>query len=453
VSLRYLRSLTGFERDARLFLVATFVGGAAISLYWVDFNLYLRSLGLSTALIGVVATVTSASGMLVALPASRLSDVLGRRFVLLAGSVLQAAAFVGLVVFTAPAAILLLAACYAAGQQSIQVVSAPFLAEHSTPEQRNELFSVQFAIMSATNVGAALLGGFIANVVADQAGFAPGSPETFRVILLMMAALGIVAVLVTLRLRDDRPRTPAIVRTGVRRAPATEVGHPDAGARAGAGRRPSRVRIGRFVPIANPGRLARLLFPNFLIAVGAGQVIPFLNLFVERKFGLQLASLNALFALTSLGTMVAILLQPALARRCGKIGSVVLVQGTSIPFLLVLGFSPVFWTVALAMMVRNSLMNAGNPIFNAFAMEHVDPSERATLSAAMGLLWSLGWVIAGPWYSLLQSTLGFDGGYAVNFITIIVLYSIGTGLTWHWFGRPEHAEHAAARRAEARGAS
>jgi hypothetical protein len=85
------------------------------------------------------------------------------------------------------------------------------------------------------------------------------------------------------------------------------------------------------------------------------------------------------------------------------------------------------------MAVRNALMNAGNPIFNAFSMDRVSAAEQATLSAAMSLLWSLGWVIAGPWYSLLQATLGFDGGYTVNFITIIVLYSVATGLLWLWF--------------------
>ena len=43
-----------FHRDARLFLLTTFVAGAALSLYWIDFNLYLASLGLSTATIGLV---------------------------------------------------------------------------------------------------------------------------------------------------------------------------------------------------------------------------------------------------------------------------------------------------------------------------------------------------------------------------------------------------------------
>ena len=141
----------------------------------------------------------------------------------------------------------------------------------------------------------------------------------------------------------------------------------------------------------------------------------------------------AVFAFTSLGTLVAVLAQPRLARRFGQITSVVIVQAASIPFLAVLGFSPILWSVILAMAVRSSLMNAGNPIFTAFAMERVSDVERATLSAAMSVLWQIGWVIGGTWYSLLQAVLGFDAGYAVNFVTIISLYSIATGLYWVWF--------------------
>jgi hypothetical protein len=162
-------------------------------------------------------------------------------------------------------------------------------------------------------------------------------------------------------------------------------------------------------------------------------VIPFLNLYVQRKFGLDLTSLNAVFALTSLGTIAAILYQPRLARRFGQITSVVIVQGASIPFLVVLGFSPVLWTVILAMAVRNSLMNAGNPIFTAFAMERVTSGERATLSAAMSVLWQVGWIVGGLWYAALQATLGFEAGYTVNFVTIISLYTIATCLYWVWF--------------------
>jgi MFS family permease len=420
---RYLRTLTGFESDARRYLLVTLTAGAAMSLYWIDFNLYLASLGLSNSTIGIIATAGSAAGALVAFPAAALSDRIGRRLVIAGGVALMAASVAGLLVTSAIPGLLLLSAAYGAAQQAAFVVQNPFLVEHSRPEHRSELFAVQFALTNVTNIGAALLGSFVAAAVSSIGGLEANGPETYRLILGLMVGLLLVGLVVVLSLGDDRPS-----RTQLRALLAA--GEPaafpaDRQARGGLG------RIG--IVMRDRRTFARLLLPGFLIALGAGQVIPFLNLFVQTKFGLDLASLNAVFAVTSLGTIVAILFQPALARRFGRIASVVIVQGVSIPFLVVLGFSPVLWTVILAMAVRNALMNAGNPIFNAFSMDRVSAAERATLSAAMSLLWSLGWVVAGPWYSLLQATLGFDGGYTVNFITIIVLYSVATGLLWLWF--------------------
>lgn len=421
-----------FHRDARLFLVTSLINGAALSLFWIDFNLYLASLGYPTATIGAVSTAASFAGAVMAFPVSAASDRIGRRAVIAGGIALALAGLLGLLATDALPLIVLFAAVWAIGQQAFQVVVAPFLAEHSDPEHRNELFATQFAIHSVTNVAAALIGGVGAVAVASALGFDPGGPDTYRLILIVMAALLVAALASVAFLTDDRPRQihgPHLKRVG---EPAAFPPDP----------RRRRARLG--LVVRDRGRFARLLLPGFLIAIGAGQVIPFLNLFIQGRFGLDLASLNAVFALTSLGTVAAVMAQPVLARRFGQITSVVLVQAASIPFLLVLGFSPILWTVIAAMMVRNSLMNAGNPIFSAFAMEHVSSAERATLSAAMTVSWQVGWVLGGTWYATLQAALGFDAGYALNFVTIIVLYSFATSLYWTWFRPAERRRLAAA---------
>jgi MFS family permease len=410
-----------FHRDARLFLVTSFVAGAALSLYWIDFNLYLASLGLSTATIGLVATLASVAGALVAFPASAASDRFGRRAVIAGGLGLALVALVGLIATAALPLIIVFAALWSAGQQAILVVGAPFMTEHSEPEHRNELFAIQFAIQNVTNIVAAVLGGVVAVLIAGSLGLDPEGPGTYRIILVIMALLIVGALGTVTLLRDDRPHLTAGRRLRAAGEPASFP--PD----------PRRSRFLSGIVVRDRGRFVRLLLPGLLIAIGAGQVIPFLNLYVQRTFGLELASLNAVFALTSLGTVLAILTQPWLARRFGQITSVVLVQGLSIPFLVVLGFSPILWTVILAIAVRNSLMNAGNPIFTAFAMDHVLPVERATLSAAMSVLWQIGWIVGGTWYAVLQATIGFSAGYTVNFVTIIVLYSTATALYWIWF--------------------
>ena len=381
---RLLDRYRGFRPDARRFLLATLVGGAAMSLWWIDFNLYLHAIGFDAARIGVVATVGSVASALAAFPASAWSDRVGRRLVMIVGVAAAMIAVVGLIATANMIAIVVLVAIYGAGNQAVQVVAVPYMTEHSDPDHRSELFAVQYALTSATNVIAAVLGGVVARVIAGGLGFGADGPETYRVILVFMAVLLGAGLMVMIRLTDDRPSL----------AGSNEVRAAGEPARFPFVRRGSSfARLG--LTIRDRGAFARILGPGLLISIGAGQVIPFLNLFVQAKFGLNLAALNGAFAITSVGTMVAILFQPALARRLGRLRSVVVVQAASIPFLVVLGFSPLLWTVIAAMAVRNSLMNAGNPIFNAFAMDRVSAAERATLAAAMSLTWSIGWVVAG----------------------------------------------------------
>ena len=432
MSSRRGRGFSQFHRDARLFLVVTLVGGAASSLYWIDFNLYLASLGLSTATIGLVSTIAALAGALAAFPVGAASDRFGRRTMLAGGMFAGLVALVGLLTNDALVPIVAFASLWAVGQQVFQIVAAPFLTEHSEPDHRNELFAVQFAIQSGTSVVAAVIGGVGAVAIASAIGLDTNGPGTYRVIIVIMIVLLVAALATVGLLADDRPRVVTDRRL-------VRVGEP-----AAFPRDPRRPRMLLGVTVRDRGRLARLVLPGFLISIGAGQLIPFLNVFLSGKFGLDLASLNGVFAFTSLGTVLAILAQPTLARRFGRIASVVIVQTASIPFLAVLGFSPVLWTVVLAMAVRNSLMNASNPIFNAFAMEHVAAVERTTLSAAISVLWQIGWVLGGSWYSLLQATLGFERGYAVNFVTIMTLYAIATGLYWVWFRAADRRERALA---------
>ena len=411
---RYLHSFTGFGRDARLFLLTTLAFGAAISLYWIDFNLYLESIGIDRTTISLLMAASQLAGVVVALPAAAVSNRIGRRSVMAAGMALVAVALFAFL----PGQLALLfvgVAALGAGSQMVYVVQVPYIAEHTEPGQRNEYFAMWSALGNVTSLVAALLGGVIATELASRFGFAAAAAP-YQVLLWGTALLGLLSLGTVYLLTSDRP------------------------ARRPSG--PGRGSLG--IEISDRRLFLKLLLPGFITALGAGQLIPFLNVFVQGKFALGLPAINAVFAITSLGTTLAILAQPALASRFGRIGSIVLVQSSSIPFLLVLGFSPVLWTVIVAMTVRNSLMNAGSPIFDAFAMDRVSAAERATLSAAMTLLWSLGWTIAPLYYGLLQARLGFTAGYAVDFVTIIVLYTVSTWLLWHWFRGTDHTATSAA---------
>jgi MFS family permease len=417
----YIRTFTGFGRDARRFLVTTAVLGVAMSLYWIDFSLYLKAIGISNSTIALLMATSQVAGVIVAVPASVISNRLGRRTVMVAGAAMGTIGLIAVLPGYLPLTFLGVFA-FGAGSATVGAVQIPYIAEHTRAEERNEYFATWQSISFLSSIVGALAGGVIAEVLADRMGITSAAGP-YQILLVGTAVFSLVALGTVLWLADDR------------RSLAAE--------RALEPRRPGRLgSLG--LHISNPRFFVKLLLPGFITSLGAGQLIPFLPLFVQGKFSLDLAPLNAIFALANLGTAAAILIQPAIARRFGRIGSIVLVQGASIPFLLVLGFSPVLGTVIIALAVRNSLMNAGSPIFDAFAMSQVSASERALLSALMSLLWALGWIVGPIYYGLLQGTFSFTTAYAIDFVTIIVLYTISTSLLWKWFRRTDSEAQAPA---------
>ena len=70
--------------------------------------------------------------------------------------------------------------------------------------------------------------------------------------------------------------------------------------------------------------------------------MPFMNVFFRQGHHQSDPVIGSLFAWGSLAMGVGLLLAPPLADRMGKIQLVVVTQTLSIPFLIILGFSPIF---------------------------------------------------------------------------------------------------------------
>jgi len=160
---------------------------------------------MSRSTIGLVSTVGAAASAAAALPASAISDRVGRRLVMAGGAGLATAALILLDVTASVPAIFVAAAAYSAGWSALNVAQGPFLTEHSKPEHRSELFALQFAIGTGTNIGAAVIGGVVAGAVADAIGLDPDGIGPYRVILLLMTASLVGGLLILLRITRDRP--------------------------------------------------------------------------------------------------------------------------------------------------------------------------------------------------------------------------------------------------------
>jgi MFS family permease len=190
-------------------------------------------------------------------------------------------------------------------------------------------------------------------------------------------------------------------------------------------------------------RLAtRIFVPNIVISMGAAILIPYMNLFFKETYPISDKVLGTLFAVSSVVTGLATLASPLLANRWGRIRSLVLTQMTSIPFLLLIGFSGVLWISGVAFWVRAALMNMGNPLYSAFAMEQVSERERATISGLMGMSWNIGWTV-GPYLSGYMQAHP-DIGFKPIFLITCTLYVVASILARVYFQKIDDQQRRAA---------
>ena len=181
--------------------------------------------------------------------------------------------------------------------------------------------------------------------------------------------------------------------------------------------------------IENPKLLGKLVTPLLVTSIGAGLIMPFMNVFFRVVHQQPDPVIGTLFAWGSLAMGMGLLAAPALAERYGKIKVVVITQALSVPFLMVLGFAPWFWLSAAAYYVRLTLMNLSNPVYQTFVMEQVDDGARATVASLTSMAWNFGWAFSPT----ISGELQVQYGFGPSFIGTISLYSLAISMYWIFF--------------------
>ena len=391
----YAREYTRFNRNAQLYLLSFFFSGFSFTGFILFFNFYLRSLHYDEGAIGLLNSVQSLSGVLFAIPAGFLGDRLGRKRMLIAGTVINLAGFIG---FCLSGDILLLTvllfiSCF--GFTLGWTLAAPFMADNSRPEDRTQLFSLQFALGSLVNFIGSIGMGFLPGLFAGWMNVKADSTEALRATLLVSGATLVLSLFPLLFLTEG-PRPQVTAQPGQ--------------------------KARRKVMPQNAGLMLRLVLPETIIGLGAGMTIPFLNIFISAKFKVEFETLGLLFGFAELSTTLAIFIQPLLARRFGKVKSVVIFQGLSLPFLILLGFGPYFWMAAIALYIRGALMQAANPVYQVFIQEQVAEDERARASAILAVTDNLSRASGSAFSGFLRGSIGTIAGFNILFGLMIGCY-------------------------------
>ena len=386
-----------FSRPALLFLLTSFTFGMGAAQLYLYLNFYLVALEVPPHLQGLINALPSLAFIVTALPGAVLSSRIGLTRTLQLGGLLTFLGLLGIALSTSTLSIALSVLLEGAGAALIGVASAPFMTRHSNDNTRVSLFSLQLALITGAGFLGNLLGGLIPQFYADAVGVPVQSVAAVRVALLCGAVFQLLSLIPTLFMVSARGEKP----------------------------------LTRHSRLEQPGKVLVFILPTLLLGLGAGLTIPYINLFIEGKFGVSYSSLGALFAWTSLTTAAAALIQPKLVQKFGEVRTVLLVQGASLPFLAILGFSPSLLLVSSSLFIRGALANAASPVYSAYTMRQLSEADRGIFAALSPMAWSGAFALSNLLSGWIRSRLPFSSAFDLLFTLTLLFYvaSVGT-LFW-----------------------
>jgi MFS family permease len=392
-----------FQRNATLYLQSVSMGALAKGAFGVIQGLYILSLGFSEAVLGTILSGRMLSAAAFSLPAGMFSDRVGRRPVLMSAGLLTTVGYLGMAVASS-SGLMILFSCILGCAEACQMTSgAPLLAESSTAEDRGRLFGVNFSLSMGVNMVGSLLGGFLPHGLRSL-----GMVRAYKVSLALFSLVTLAGVAPTLRMKEDKKVTSSA-----------------AGEIAGAVKDEMR----DLFETASDKRVLNLLFYNVLIGFGAGMVIPYFNVFLTRKLGIESGLVGLILSLSQGATAVAGLIAPVLAARHGKVKTVVGTQLASIPFLMLIALPPNVYLVSFALFMRSALMNMSNPVASGFSMEIVTAEKRGKMSSLMRIADN----VTRSGSAAVAGYIMANWSYEVPYFFTAALYLLASWVYWRAF--------------------
>ncbi len=398
----YVAQVRRSGRNARLFLAGSFLIGFGQSVFSLLYNLYLRELGLNDAAIGQVLSKNSLGSAVAAIPVALLFRSFSTRMILVVGGAATAVMFLLQGTLVAPE--LLLLAAFLAGMviTTFRLSIAPVVMRETGEEERPFVFSAAYAVAFMASILGSALGGLLPHLFRLVTGV---ERLAFRYSLWVACGITLLSAIPFYAMAERREGAAGA-------APATPWGQI------------------RELTEVDWGLLLRLSLPSALIGLGAGLIIPFMNLYFRDRFGLDAAAIGVLFMAMQGFMLTGNLFGPAVSRLVGLVRGVVVTQLLSVPFMVLLAFSGNLPLVVAAFFLRGGLMNMNQPLASHFAMEVVRKEEHAITNSVLSLAWFVTWSISAD----IGGALIQRKGYTEPLLIAAALY-VGASVLYYVFFR------------------
>lgn len=392
----YLIHAKLFSRNAKLFLVGGIFGGIGLSVFSLLFNLYLKEYQFSESQIGQVLSWGSLGSALIAIPAAIFLEKIHVKKILVYSTIFACLSYF-MSIFSKELSLIFVFMFFANSFITVyRVCIAPFFMRNSTKSERIYLFSINSALTMLSQLIGFIIGGYLPKLILST-----GISSDLKVAYELALYISIAGTMISI-----------IPFLSIKQAKITEKSK------------------GLFTQIKhyNWPLIIRLMIPKLLVGLGAGLVIPFMNLYFKNEFNLGSERIGFFFSIMQIFLFVGMMMAPYLTKKFGMIQSIVLTELLSIPFMLILAMSRFLPLAVVAFIMRGTLMNMNLPISANFEMELVRPQEQAFTNAISTLGWQGAWTVSAWVGGLIIEKYSF----AFSFYITIIAYLL-SAITYYIF--------------------
>jgi len=357
--------LRTLSRDGWLLFVTRFARLFAYGSLSVILVFYLIGLGLTEPQVGLVLTLTLVGDVIVSLYLTTRADRIGRRRMLIVGSVLMAAAGLAFAC-TSNLLFLVIAGTIGVISPSGNEVG-PFLSieqaalSHIVPATaRTEVFAWYALTGSLATALGALCGGGLVQALEHTAAT---HLQSYRAVVFLYAALGAALAFLFLRLS-----------TSVEVSPVSNDPAPSSS-------------LASIFGIAQSRNVVLKLSGLFALDSFAGGFVvqSFAAYWFYLRFGVQPAALGAIFFWANVFAGISALLATRLAARIGLIRTMVVTHLPSNILLILVPLMPSVSLAVLVLLLRFSISQMDVPTRQSYTMAVVPPEERSAAGGFTGV--------------------------------------------------------------------
>jgi MFS family permease len=358
---------------------------------------WLVTVGFTAVQAGLLISAQGIAVVLTSIPLGIVSDVYGRKHLLILGNLAGAAALLVFALTTNFSYLIIASVALGFAEGASVTTWNALLADLTNNSNRNKVFSLSFIMINVTTgIGLVLPGAFPA--LQSLTGLTNYTMHRETLLILGVASF-ISPLMFYILLRKHR-----------------ETHNPER----------------RWSGLTNKGTLAKLGFVASTIGFGAGFIIPLVGAWFYYRFNVSDNYSGPILAFSNILIGFSAYASPRLATKFGQMRAIILVTGSSMLFMLSMAFIPIFALAAGVYIVRSALMNMAGPLMDSFSMSIFPAEQRGLVSALSNITFRLpnslstyfGGFILGM--GLLQLPFFIASAFYITGLTAFYIFFVAT---------------------------